>query len=193
MPMSTGVKSASGASKPILKYVPKTNRSLQAKEVRDKRVEEHPRNLNKKNHVDSCLNSRNFVFVSDMFLGCYDCGECLFSKNHDKCVVEYLRTVNARRSKAKKAVAKPNSVWKPVGTSANKTRSQWKPTGRTFSLYDSYPLTRIAESEEMPFSQPPSVSTSDTITVNSRFLDVPITCYQRQGRKAIPVSVVYEN
>ena len=193
MPLSTGVKYASGASKLTHKNVLNTNRSLPSKEERGKRVEEHPRNLNKKNRVDSSLNSKHSGFVSNKFIGCYDCGECLFSKNHEDCVVKYLWIVNSKGSKAKKAVAKPNKVWKPVGTSANKTKSQWKPTGRTFSLYDSYPLTRIAESEEMPFSKPPSVSTSDTITVNSRFLDVPITCYQCQGRKAIPVPVVYAN
>ena len=144
---------------------------MQAKKVRDKRVEEHPRNLNKKNHVDSRLNSRDSILVTDMFLGCYDCGECLFYANHDKCVVDYLKIVNAKRSKVKKAVAKPNRVWKPVGTSANKTKSQWKPTGRTFSLYDSYPLTRIAESDEIPFSQPPSVSPNTTASRISRFPD----------------------
>nr|GFB22647.1 uncharacterized mitochondrial protein AtMg00810-like [Tanacetum cinerariifolium] len=110
VPLSTGVKSASGASKPTLKHVPNMNRSLQAKEERGKRVEDHPRNLNKKNHVDSHLNSRTSVFVSDMFLSCYDCGDSLFSKNHDNWVVKYLRIVNSKRSKAKKTVAKPKQV-----------------------------------------------------------------------------------
>nr|GFB52248.1 integrase, catalytic region, zinc finger, CCHC-type, peptidase aspartic, catalytic [Tanacetum cinerariifolium] len=101
VPLSTGVKSASGVSKPTLKHVRNMNRSLQTKEERGERVEDHPRNLNKKNH------------------------------NHDNCVVKYLRIVNSKRSKAKKTVVKPKQVWKPVGKSATMTQSQWKPTGST--------------------------------------------------------------
>nr|GEZ89687.1 hypothetical protein [Tanacetum cinerariifolium] len=51
-------------------------------------------------------------------------------------------------------------------------RQEWKPTGHILSLYDSYPLTRIAETEEMHLAQTPCVSTSDTVAVPSRFIDV---------------------
>nr|GFB79934.1 copia protein [Tanacetum cinerariifolium] len=80
-------------------------------------------------------------------------------------------------------------VWRARGKVETSVRQEWKPTSRTLSLYDSYPLTRIAETEEMHLAQTPCVSTSDTVAVPSRFVDVPITCYQRQGRKAIPLYV----
>ena len=34
-------------------------------------------------------------------------------------------------------------------------RQEWKPTGRTFSLYDSYPLTRIVEPLDEPLFHTP--------------------------------------
>nr|GFD24610.1 hypothetical protein [Tanacetum cinerariifolium] len=56
-----------------------------------------------------------------------------------------------------------------------------------FTLVDMCPLNRITSSKVLPVEHSSSVSTSETVAVPSRFVDVPITCYQRQGRKAIPV------
>nr|GEV46750.1 retrovirus-related Pol polyprotein from transposon TNT 1-94 [Tanacetum cinerariifolium] len=63
----------------------------------------------------------------------------------------------------------------------------WQPTGRMFTLDDMCPL-RITSSKVLPVEHLSCVSTSDTVAVPSRFVDVPITCYRRQGRKAIPVT-----
>nr|GFC24361.1 integrase, catalytic region, zinc finger, CCHC-type, peptidase aspartic, catalytic [Tanacetum cinerariifolium] len=133
------------------------------------------------------LNFKPTGFVSDSIAVCKMCDECLFAFNHDKCVVCYLNSVNAKPSSVKRVSILTKQVWRARGKVETSVRQEWKPNGRTLSLYDSYPLTRIAETEEMHLAQTPCVSTSGTVVVPSRFVDVPITCYQRQGRKAIPV------
>nr|GFB61570.1 hypothetical protein [Tanacetum cinerariifolium] len=42
------------------------------------------------------------------------------------------------------------------------------PTGRHFTLYDSYPLTRILDQMEEPLELSPSVSSSSNVTMLSR-------------------------
>ena len=162
VPLSTGVEATTEASKPMPKKDTQTNRSLPAQHGQRKRIEAHPRNLNKKNHVDSRVNSKNSVLVKDMFLGCYDCGKCLFSANHDKCVVCYLKYVNAKPSSAKRASISTKQVWRAKRKVMTSVRQEWKPTGRTLSLYDSYPLTRIADPEEVPLRKSPSINSSDS-------------------------------
>nr|GFB24941.1 hypothetical protein [Tanacetum cinerariifolium] len=68
--VSTGVKPASGASKPSLKRVPQPIKSLPAKQESRKKVEVHHRNLNKLNRVDSRLNFKPTGFVSDSIAVC---------------------------------------------------------------------------------------------------------------------------
>ena len=99
--VSTGVKPASGASKPQLKRVPQPIKSLPAKQESRKRVEVHHRNLNKTNRVDSRLNIKPAGFVSDSIAVCKLCDKCLFDFNHDKCVVRYLNSLNAKPSSTK--------------------------------------------------------------------------------------------
>ncbi|GJX16819.1 hypothetical protein Tco_0217651 [Tanacetum coccineum] len=50
-------------------------------------------------------------------------------------------------------------------------KPQWKPTGRHFSLFEKYPLTRIMESTDMPIELPPSATSSPKRTMVSRFTD----------------------
>ena len=64
------------------------NRSLPAQDVEGKRVETHPRKLNKTNRV-----------VSNSIAVCKMCNGCFFSVNHDQCVVRYLKSVNAKKVK----------------------------------------------------------------------------------------------
>nr|GEZ02192.1 hypothetical protein [Tanacetum cinerariifolium] len=151
--LSTGVKTAFRVSKPTLKRVSHTNRCLPAKQEGGHRVEAHTRNLNKQNRVDSRVNFKHSGFVSKHFPVCNDCGECLFSRNHDACVVHYLKRVNTKRSNFKNVVTPVRKVWRPVSKNAARTTSQWKPTGRTFSFYATYPLTRIAEPLTEPLDQ----------------------------------------
>nr|GEV27476.1 hypothetical protein [Tanacetum cinerariifolium] len=57
--------------------------------------------------------------------------------------------------------------------------SQWKPTGRRFTLYDEYPLTRIVELIVDPLELTPCVSSNSKVTMISRFTD-----YKLSNRKA---------
>ena len=79
VPLSTGIKPTSGASKPVRKSVPRNHRTLLATREKVMRVEEHPRNLNKKNRVDSHLNAKRFVSISNLNTVCGACNEHLFS------------------------------------------------------------------------------------------------------------------
>nr|GEX36365.1 hypothetical protein [Tanacetum cinerariifolium] len=69
---------------------------------------------------------------------------CLFSDNHDSCVLKFINSVNARvKSKsAKKPVNR--KIWKPTGKVFTTIGHKWRPTGRTFTLVGNVcPLTRI--------------------------------------------------
>nr|GEU38511.1 reverse transcriptase domain-containing protein [Tanacetum cinerariifolium] len=184
--LSTRVKTASGASKQTLKRVSHTNRSLSAKQEGGQRVEAHNRNLNKQNRVDSCVNFKHSGFVSKHFPVCNNCGECLFSGNHDAYVVHYLKRVNTKRSNVKNVVTHTRKVWRPVSKNAARTTSQWKPTGRMFSLYATYPLTRIAKPLTEPLDQTQSVSPSTNASRISRFLDSNL-----RDRKAVVQIVLW--
>ncbi|GJR79659.1 putative ribonuclease H-like domain-containing protein [Tanacetum coccineum] len=61
-------------------------------------------------------------------------------------------------SGASKTVPKEPSVLKaPISKPVANSNPQWKPTGRHFSLFEKYPLTRIMEPTDMPIELPPSV------------------------------------
>ncbi|GJU33300.1 retrovirus-related pol polyprotein from transposon TNT 1-94 [Tanacetum coccineum] len=62
------------------------------------KVEAQPRksksNLNKNNHVSDCnANVKNIALSKNSANVCLSCNECLFSENHDACVVKYLKDV----------------------------------------------------------------------------------------------------
>ncbi|GJZ90147.1 retrovirus-related pol polyprotein from transposon TNT 1-94 [Tanacetum coccineum] len=66
VPMSTGVKPTSGASKTVPKRAPRNHSSLPAKSANARRVEAHHRTLNKKNRVDSNLLVKHYVSISNL-------------------------------------------------------------------------------------------------------------------------------
>ncbi|GKF51478.1 hypothetical protein Tco_0147945, partial [Tanacetum coccineum] len=70
VPMSTGVKPTSGASKPVPKRALPNHSSLPAKSANARRVEAHHRTLNKKNRVDSNLLVKHSVSVSNLHNVC---------------------------------------------------------------------------------------------------------------------------
>ncbi|GJY89892.1 retrovirus-related pol polyprotein from transposon TNT 1-94 [Tanacetum coccineum] len=178
--LSTGVKPATGASKPMSKSDTRNHSTLPAKSEKARRVEDHHRNLNKKNHVDSRLNDKNTGFASNSNNVCNVCNECLIFVNHDNCVVRSLKSVkpvNAKIPKAKHNVKTTKQVWKPkVVTSV---KHKWKPTGRHFTLYDKYPLTRIVEPIVEPLELTTCVSSNSKVTMISRFSN-----YKLSDRKA---------
>nr|GEV83026.1 retrovirus-related Pol polyprotein from transposon TNT 1-94 [Tanacetum cinerariifolium] len=61
--LSTGVKPATRASKPMSKSDTQNHCTLPAKRKKARRVKDYHRNLNKQNHVDSCLNVKRTGFV----------------------------------------------------------------------------------------------------------------------------------
>ncbi|GJW54197.1 hypothetical protein Tco_0098282 [Tanacetum coccineum] len=165
----TGVNSCTDASRSKPRSNTKKNRISPAKSVNKKKVEEHPRtnksNLKTMNHVDSSISSKHNVINSNSHSVCKTCNKCLISANHDICVVDYLHYVNASPfvknvlRKVKK-VWKPKQVkqvWKTTGKVLTNVGYQWKPTGRTFTLGDQCPLTRLATSNVLPVQQTKNV------------------------------------
>nr|GEZ45813.1 integrase, catalytic region, zinc finger, CCHC-type, peptidase aspartic, catalytic [Tanacetum cinerariifolium] len=97
----------------------------------------------------------NFVSNVNSDLKCASCNGCLFSDNHDACVVAYINSVNASiKSKSVKTSVK-RKVWQPTGNVFKTVGHIWKPTGRTFTLVGNVcPLTRIATPTIVPPREP---------------------------------------
>nr|GEX53384.1 integrase, catalytic region, zinc finger, CCHC-type, peptidase aspartic, catalytic [Tanacetum cinerariifolium] len=82
------------------------------------------------------------------------CNGCLFSDNHDSCVLAYINSVNARIKS--KSVKKPvnRKIWQPTGKMFTNVGHIWRPTGRTFTLVGNVcPLTRITTTAIVPFRE----------------------------------------
>nr|GFD30667.1 hypothetical protein [Tanacetum cinerariifolium] len=120
---------------------------------------------NKVSVVDSRASSSVIKSVSNVNsnLKSASCNGCLFFDNHDKCVVEYINSVNAsRKSKsAKKPVNR--KVWKTTVKVFKTVGYKWTLTGRTFTLVGNVsPLTRIAIATIVPPREPiPIVQSTD--------------------------------
>nr|GFB96549.1 hypothetical protein [Tanacetum cinerariifolium] len=170
VPLSIGIKSATGASKPASTSNDWIYRKLPAKSSKGEKVEEHIRNLNKNNRVDSHV--KRSVSVKNLNAVCGACHECLISSNHDNCLVYSVKFVNRKQPKAKNTVRTTKKVWRPKVVTSIKP--MWKPTGWHFTLYDSYPLTRILEPTVEPIELSLSVSSSTKIPMLSKFVAVTL-------------------
>nr|GEV76242.1 hypothetical protein [Tanacetum cinerariifolium] len=84
---TVGVKPATVASKPMSKSDNQNHSTVPAKREKVRRVEDHHRNLNKQNHVDSRLNVKCTGFILNSNIVCSACNESLGFANHDNCVV----------------------------------------------------------------------------------------------------------
>ncbi|GJX32583.1 hypothetical protein Tco_0242438 [Tanacetum coccineum] len=192
------VKPTSGASKPVPKRALQNHSSLPAKSANARRVEAHHRTLNKKNRVDSNLLVKHSISVSNLNNVCDACNKSLVFANHNDCLVMCDDSVNVKTHQTKrlkrqpkkewkpsKNVGKPiKRVWKPISKLVANSKPQWKPTGRHFSLFEKYPLTRIVEPTDMPIELPPSASSSPQITMVSRFTDHKLSD-RKAGSKGI--------
>nr|GEZ84709.1 putative ribonuclease H-like domain-containing protein [Tanacetum cinerariifolium] len=166
----TRVALASSASESKSKDNTKNNRIRRSlKKAKETKLEDHPRkvksSLRKASVVDSRASSSVMKSVSNMNanLKCASCNGCLFADNHDKCVVEYVSSVNACR-KSKSASAPVNrKVWKTTGKVFKTVGYKWTPTGRIFTLVGNVcPLTRIATAPIAPRREPiPLVQNTD--------------------------------
>ncbi|GJX20514.1 retrovirus-related pol polyprotein from transposon TNT 1-94 [Tanacetum coccineum] len=161
MPPSTRVNSCTDASGSRPRSNTKKNRILPAKSVNMKKVEEHPRtiksSLKTMNRVDSSISSKRTVINSNSHSVCQICNKCLISANHDMCMVTYLHSVNASPY-VKNVVRKVKQVWKPkqvkqvwklTGNILTTVGYHWMPIGRTFTLGEQCPLTRLTKPNKM--------------------------------------------
>nr|GFA83998.1 hypothetical protein [Tanacetum cinerariifolium] len=119
---STGVILVSSTNGSMSQDHTKKNRIRRTqRKAKKNKVEDHLRtvksSLNKKSVVDLKATSSVINYVSNMNsdLKYASCNGCLFSDNHDACVVDYIKSVNAsRKSKSVKTPVK-GKVWKPTG------------------------------------------------------------------------------
>nr|GEV43837.1 copia protein [Tanacetum cinerariifolium] len=99
---STGVTLLSSASGSMFQDNTKKNRIRRTqRKAKKNKLEDHLRtvkpSLNKKSVVDTKANSSvtNSMSNVNSDLKCASCNGCLFSNNHDACVVAYINSVNA--------------------------------------------------------------------------------------------------
>nr|GEX45729.1 retrovirus-related Pol polyprotein from transposon TNT 1-94 [Tanacetum cinerariifolium] len=132
--------------------------------------------------ISSVTNSKLNVNAD---LKCVTCNGCLFSDNHDPCVLAYIHSVNA--SLKSKSVKKPvnRKFWQPTGKMFTTVRHIWKPTGRTFTLVGNVcPLTRIATTTIVPLREPiPIESNTDKPVVTLIY-----SRKSKAAKKKVPVS-----
>nr|GEV47290.1 integrase, catalytic region, zinc finger, CCHC-type, peptidase aspartic, catalytic [Tanacetum cinerariifolium] len=126
------------------------------------KLEAYPRNVRTSLHKKKSVgNTKDIASVPNSKvnvnsdLQCATCNGCLFSNNHDSCVLEFINSVNARvKSKSAK---KPlnRKIWKPTRKVFTTIEYKWRPTGRTFTIVRNVcPLTRITTTAIVPLRKP---------------------------------------
>nr|GEY36799.1 retrovirus-related Pol polyprotein from transposon TNT 1-94 [Tanacetum cinerariifolium] len=101
--------------------------------------------------ISSVTNSKLNVNAD---LKCATCNGCLFSDNHDLCVLAYINSVNA--SQKYKSVKEPvkRKIWQPTGKMFTTVGHIWRPTGWIFTLVGNVcPLTRITTTAIVPLRE----------------------------------------
>nr|GFD09926.1 hypothetical protein [Tanacetum cinerariifolium] len=94
-------------------------------------------------------------------LKCASCNGCLFSDNHDACVVDYIKSVNASSKSKSVKIPIKRKVWKTTGNVCKTVGYIWKPTGQTFTLVGNVcSLTRIATPTIVPPREPIPIANS---------------------------------
>ncbi|GKC07675.1 hypothetical protein Tco_0999285 [Tanacetum coccineum] len=163
---STRVNTATIASGSKLKSNTKKDKTLPAKSVPKKKVEDHPRNnkskLSKKNHVDSCTSVRSTVFDTNSNSLCNTCNECINSDSHGKCVDKSLKFSKPTLVRKIWRVEQVKQTWQPTGRLFTTVGHHWKPTGRIIPLRGQCPLTR------------PTALTSDVVLADPQAHHAPV-------------------
>ncbi|GJR86296.1 integrase, catalytic region, zinc finger, CCHC-type containing protein [Tanacetum coccineum] len=128
---STGVKQSTS-----------TSGSQSLGNTKKDKIQQTPSSTLKNKHSKLNVNSKPL---------CVKCNGCKFSDNHDLCVLNFIKNVNARvKSKSVKKSSK-RKVWKPTGKVFTIIGYTWRPTGRTFTIVgNACPLTRITITIEVP-------------------------------------------
>nr|GFB25466.1 hypothetical protein [Tanacetum cinerariifolium] len=125
--VSTRLTPAAEVSKPQFTRENQKSRVLPTKNESARRVEDHPRNLNKRNNVNSSLIDKRFGSVKNVVCGA--CNKCLVSFTHDKCYVYSVNTMHAKIPQVARPKTIPKNVRKTDITVAYRIVPQWKPTG----------------------------------------------------------------
>nr|GEY70237.1 hypothetical protein [Tanacetum cinerariifolium] len=172
--VSTGLTPAAEVSKPQFTRENQKSRVLPTKNESARRVEDHPRNFNKRNNVNSSLNDKRFGSVKNAV--CDACNKCLVSFTHDKCYVHSVNTMHAKKPQVARLKTIPKNVRKTDITVAYRIVPQWKSTGRQFILCDIYGPKKSKAPTAKPLKLSPSVSSSSPINVISRFFDCQLRC-----------------
>nr|GEX22276.1 hypothetical protein [Tanacetum cinerariifolium] len=113
------------------------------------------------------------------------CNGCLFSDNHDSCVLAYINSVNA--SLKSKSVMKPvnRKIWQPTGKMFTTVRHIWRPTGRTFTIVENVcPLTRISTTAIVPLMEPILIECN----TNKLVVTLVYSRKSKAAKKKVPVS-----
>nr|GEZ46523.1 hypothetical protein [Tanacetum cinerariifolium] len=177
---STGVTLPTSASRSQPQGNTKKDRIRQTQSrAKKNKLEDQPRNVrpslhNKKSVINtkaisSVLNSKLNV-NSD--LKCATCNGCLFSNNHDSCVLEFINSVNARvKSKSAKKLVN-RKFWQPHRKNVTTIGHKWRPTGWTFTLVGNVcHLTWITTTAIVPLRKPiPIENNTSNPVVTLKFL-----------------------
>ncbi|GJR79733.1 putative ribonuclease H-like domain-containing protein [Tanacetum coccineum] len=131
--LPTGIKSIPDVSKSKSKSAKKIHKNFPARSKKVKRVAKPPRNLNKKNRVDSSLNDNRTGFITKSISVCKT----------------FINKANVKQ------------VWKATDKVIASVGSRWKPTGRKFTLGDTCPLKRINKPKVVSLEISGSVRTSE--------------------------------
>ncbi|GJU65985.1 hypothetical protein Tco_1252244 [Tanacetum coccineum] len=160
---STGVKPSTNASRsqPSGNTKKETIQQIPSSTKKNK-VEAYPRtvksSLKNKNNVVEPKGTTNVQHSKPNTNSeplCVKCNGCMLSNNHDLCVLDFIKDVNARtKSKSVKKSSK-RKVWKPTGKVFTDIGYSWRSTGRTFTIVGNVcPLTRITTTAEVPLRKP---------------------------------------
>ncbi|GKD83343.1 integrase, catalytic region, zinc finger, CCHC-type containing protein, partial [Tanacetum coccineum] len=76
----------------------------------------------------------------------------LFDDVHDKCLLDFVKTMNSRAKSTKKH--KKQNIWKPTGHVFTEVGLKWKPTGRRFTIVGSSKKAKIVKSKNANHSKP---------------------------------------
>ncbi|GJR79759.1 retrovirus-related pol polyprotein from transposon TNT 1-94 [Tanacetum coccineum] len=151
---SIGVSTTTTAKRSQSKSHTSHDKTLPAKSVPKKKVEDHPRNnmskLRKKNRVDSCTSVRRTIFDTNSNSLCKTCNECINSISHDKCVDKFLKSSKTTTVRKMWRVKHVKQTWQPMGKLFTIVGHHWKPTGRTLPLGAQCPLTRKTTPKIVP-------------------------------------------
>nr|GEU92718.1 retrovirus-related Pol polyprotein from transposon TNT 1-94 [Tanacetum cinerariifolium] len=158
---NTPVKTTSSTN--IVSNTPRT----QSKAKKNK-LEDHPRtikpSLNKKKSVVdtkaiSSVPTSKLNVNSD--LKCATCNGCLFSDNHNSCVLAYINSMNALVKSKSITKSVNRKFWQPTGKMFTTIGHIWRPTGWNFTLVGNVcPLTRITTTAIVPLKKPVSIESN---------------------------------